>query len=250
MQRYVCLTLVGVTWLLVGCATEKATPAPATSGAEATAIYFVEHEPDGEPARTRMIVTPKYLRIDGGDAGGTNFLLYDRAARTIYNVSADDRLILVLPPQSVAPHTGRLQHRIEREATEVPAVDGKKVRHYRLLTNDEVCYDLYAADGLLPQAVTALREYRESLAGEHARALAFTPQEMQTPCDVANNVYLPARHLAHGFPVRAEERTGRLSGQVRTIELVDYQVGFAAEPSLFQLPSDYRRMTLQEFRER
>lgn len=239
--------LVGLTLGLVGCATDKA--APASSAAGATAIYFVEHEPDEEPVRTRMIVTANYLRIDGGDADA-NFLLYDRAARTIYNISTDDRLILVLPPQSVAPDTGRLQHRIEREATEVPAVDGKKVRHYRLLTNDQLCYDLYAADGLLPQAVTALREYRESLAGEHARALAFTPQEMQTPCDVANNVYLPARHLAHGFPVRAEERTGRLSGQVRTIELVDYQVGFAAEASLFQLPADYRRMTLQEFRER
>lgn len=246
MPRTVWLALVSVTLgLLAGCATKG--PTPAASGA--TAIYFAEHEPDEEPTRTRMIVTPQYVRIDGDDAGA-NFLLYDRAARTIYNVSADDRLILILPPQAVAPDTGGLQHRIEREATEVPAVGGKKVRRYRLLTNDQLCYDLYAADGLLPEVVTALREYRQSLAGEHARALAFTPKEMQTPCDVANNVYLPARHLAHGFPVRTEERTGRLSGQVRTTELVDYQVGFAAAPALFQLPADYRRMTLQEFRER
>lgn len=232
--------LLGV-WLLGGCATSPP--------AGATAIYLIEREPDDEPTRTRMIVTSQYLRIDGGQVA-SNFLLYDRAARTIYNVSVDDKLVLVIPPQAIAPAGRAFAHQIERESADVPAVGGKTVRHYRLLTDSELCYDLYAADGLLPEAVTALREYRQSLAGEHAQALIYTPQELQTPCDLANNVYLPARHLAHGFPIRLEERTGRFRGEVRTTELADYEEGFVADAALFQLPAGYRQMTIQELRER
>lgn len=224
-----------------GCAR---TPVPAG----ATAVYIVEHEPDFEPVRTRMIVTPQFLRIDDGRDGG-DFLLYHRGERTIYNVAASDTLIIVIAPQTVKAAPIPLEHRIEPDAAEAPAVGGKTVRHYRLLTNRDTCYDLYAADGLLPEVVTALREYRESLAGEHAQALAFTPKEMQTPCDLANNIYAPARHLAHGFPIRMDESTGPDGARVRTTELLDYKQGFAADEALFRLP-EYRRITIQELRRR
>lgn len=235
------LALVAVAAMTTGCAQP-----PAQAGA--TAVYLIEREPDFEPTRTRMIVTPQFLRIDDGRDGG-DFLLYHRGERIIYNVSASDALILVIGPQAVAAAPVALEHRIEPDGAGAPNVSGKKVRHYRLLTNSETCYDLYAADGLLPEVVTALREYRESLAGEHAQALAFTPKEMQTPCDLANNIYAPARHLAHGFPIRVDETSGRDQTRVRTTELLDYQQGFAANDGLFQLP-DYRRMTIQELRRR
>lgn len=225
----------------VGCARPPTAPG-------ATAVYMVEHEADFEPTRTRLIVTPEFLRIDDGRDGG-DFLLYHRGERTIYNVSAADALILVMAPQAIGAAPVALEHDIQRENDAAPDVGGKKVRHYRLLTNRNVCYDLYAAEGLLPEVVAALREYRESLAGEHAQALAFTPKEMQTPCDLANNIYAPARHLAHGFPIRAAERNGRDATRVRTTELLDYQQGFAADAALFRLPG-YRRMTLQELRRR
>lgn len=219
---------------------------PVSAGA--TAVYFVEQEPDFEPMRTRMIVTPQFLRIDDGRDSG-DFLLYHRGERTIYNVSASDALILIIAPQAIGAAPTALEHRIERDAASAPDVGGKKVRRYRLFTNSDACYDLYAAEGLLPEVVAALREYREALAGEHAQALAFTPADMQTPCDLANNIYAPARHLAHGFPIRLDETSGRGRGGVRTTELVDYQQGFAADDALFRLPS-YRRMTIQELRRR
>ena len=242
MLRTVCLVaLAAIVAMTIGCARP---PAPAG----ASVVYLVEHEPDLEPARTRMIVTPQFLRIDdGGDRG--DFLLYHRGERTIYNVSVSDALILVIGPQTVGTAPRALDHRIERGGADAPDVGGKKVRHYRLITNGETCYDLYAAEGLLPEVVAALREYRESLAGEHAAALLFTPSEMQTSCDLANNVYAPARHLAHGFPIRADETNGRDRNRVRTTELLDYQQGFAADDALFRLP-DYRRLTIQELRRR
>lgn len=211
------------------------------------ALYFVEQEEGGEASRTRMLITSEYLRIDdGADAG--DFLLFRRADKTIYSVNTVDGVVLEIAHQQVPAADAGLRHEVQRqEGDGLPEVAGRKVAHYRLFTNGQLCYELYAVEGLLPDAVSALREYRESLAGEQAAALPFTPKEMQSPCDLANNIYLPARHLAHGFPIRLMETT-RNPIRVRITELIDYKTGLAIEPALFAVPASYRRMTIQELR--
>lgn len=95
--------------------------------------------------------------------------------------------------------------------------------------------------------VAALREYREVLALEQQAALAFTPRDVQSPCDLANHVYAPARHLAHGFPVRLVEPRGR---ERRVTELTDYKTEFVADARLFELPASFPRMNLRELQTR
>jgi hypothetical protein len=184
------------------------------------------------------------LRIDDGQAA-QDFLLFDRKDKTIYSVSALDRSILIIkraaPPARPAV---TLKDEVVEEPDRVPPIDGRKVRHYRLLTNGKLCYDLYAAEGLAPQAVAAWREYRESLASEQARTLAWTPPEMQTPCMLANNVYTPARFLAHGLPVRYVDAAGKLG------ELVDYQQNAPIEATLFDLPAAFPHVAIEELRRR
>ncbi|BAU47307.1 hypothetical protein SVA_0728 [Sulfurifustis variabilis] len=235
------------TAFLAACALAACTHAAGPE--KGTALYFVEEEEGTEAGGTRMLITREYLRIDDGvDAG--DFLLYQRADKTIYSVNAADGLVLVIGHQPVKSAATGLTHDVQRRNGEpIPDVAGRKVVHYRLLTNGQLCYDLYAAEGLLPDAVAALAEYRESLAGEQAVALASTPKEMQSPCDLANNVYLPARHLAHGFPIRLTETT-RNPVRTRTTELVDYKTGLAIDPELFRVPQGYRRLTIQELRAR
>lgn len=216
----------------------------------AVAVYFVEHERGDPPARTRMVITRDFVRIDDGREN-SDFVLYDRAQRVIHNVNAADSSILVIGAHGVnRPPPLRLKHNIERDNVGAPDVGGKPVMHYRLRTNGQLCYELYAADDLLPEALAALREYREALAREHAAALAFTPRDLQTPCDLANNVYAPTRHLAHGFPIRIVETDGRTRGRERITELVDYDTEFEAGPALFRLPESYTRRTIQELRGR
>ncbi len=65
---------------------------------------------------------------------------------------------------------------------------------------------------------------------------------MQSPCDLANNVFLPVRHLEHGFPVRLADMTGR------TMELVDYKTDFRATAGMLKLPEGYRRGSIEELR--
>lgn len=235
--------------LVLLCALCACTPPPAPP-VPATVLYFAESDGPDSSTPIRMTVTPKFLRIDAGGPA-EDFLLYDRAARTIYNVSSADRLVLVIGPRaSPGGAPPRLQHRIKRESTAFPAIDGKPVTRYRLLTNGRLCYDLYAAEGLLPDAVGALREYREALAGQHAAAIGFTPNDVKEPCDLANHIYVPTRHLAHGFPVRLVEIDGRDPKRRRITELTDYRTDVAAAPGLFEVPGSFRRMTLDALRSR
>jgi len=218
---------------LVSC-TEPSTPA--------AVLYFVEHEPGGEPYRTRMIVTAGFLRMDDGQ-DSRDFLLFDRADGSIYNVSSADKQVLVIRPRPVElKPPAKFTHRVVTDTAAFPAIEGRKVTHYELLTNEMRCYDLYAADGLLPGALVALREYRLILAGQQALTAAATPPEMQSACDLANNVFLPVRHLEHGFPVRLADMTGR------TMELVDYKTDFRATADMLKLPAEYKRLTLEELR--
>jgi hypothetical protein len=230
------LTGAVIVLLLVACQeTPRTTPA--------TALYLVEQEPGDEAYRTRMLVTPEYLRIDDGRADG-DFTLYVRRDRTIYSVTAGDKLVLTIKPEPRRPEPPiRLEHRAVREKDEAPSVGGKAVVRWRLLTNGATCYDIHAADGLLPPAVAALREFIETLSWDQARSLAYTPKEMQSPCHLANNVFAATRYLDHGLPVRRVDMTGRVS------ELVDYQEGFEADPSLFTLPESFRQVDIKELRQ-
>jgi hypothetical protein len=233
MRRILAVVTIAV--LVAGCE-----PAPRTL--PATVLYFVEQEPGEEAYRTRMLITAGHVRIDDGRPDG-DYTLYARRDRVIYSVTAGDKMVLTIRPGPDKPPSPiRLEHRAVRERGEAPPVGGKAVVRWRLLTNDKTCYDIHAADGLLPQAVTALREFIETLARDQAGTLAHTPKEMQTPCHLANNVFAAARYLDHGLPVRRADMTGRVS------ELVDYREEFAAEPALFTLPESFRRVDIRELR--
>ena len=205
-------------------------------------LSFTESSPEGESYPVRMLVNDQFLRIEDGDSRD-GFILFDRNAKTVYSVSHMDKTTLVLRAQAVkldAPKT--FVHKVERDAEKVPDVGGKTVSHRRLFTNDELCFDVYAADGLLPEAVEALREYHRALAGEQAIMQASVPSGFQSACDLAEFVFLPARHLEFGFPVRQISRAGVMR------QLVDFKVGVPVEKGLFDIPAEYKQITPSEVR--
>ena len=220
-------------FLMVGC-TGKPTGA--------TFLSFSESSPDGSTYPVRMLVNDRFLRIEDGDVRD-GFILFDRRAGTVYSVSHVDKTTLVLRAQTIkldAPKA--FVHKVERDAEKVPEVGGKTVSHRRLFTNGELCFEVYAADGLLPNALAALREYHRTLAGEQAAMQASVPSGFQSACDLADFVFLPARHLEFGFPVRQISRAGV------TRQLVDFKVGVPVEKGLFDIPADYKQITPSEVR--
>lgn len=236
MQSKLAVMIVVTTVALTttGCAT--LTP-PAD-----TLLNFTEQDRGGTPYATRMLVSQDYLRIDdvrpeeGENAG---FVLLDRKARTVYSVSPGDKTILMIKPLPIAlqrPESFALS--VERDKESIPKVDGKKVVHYRLLTEREPCMEVYAAAGLLPQVVTALREYLEILAGEQAQTEMHILKIERSLCDLADLVFAPARYLDHGFPVRQVSHNGHAR------QLVDYKIDAVLEDGWYTLPQDYRRYSI------
>jgi hypothetical protein len=220
------------TWLTLGVAACAATPT-------ADILSFTESGPDGEQP-VRMLVSDRYLRIDDG-SGRDGYILFDRGARTVYSVSHPGKTTMVLPARAVtlaAP--ARFVHTSERIPESLPAVDGRPVSHYRLQTNGERCFEVYAVEGLLPRALAVLREYHEALAGEQALAQAHIPAAYQSACDLADLVFQPARHLAYGFPVR------QVNHQGVTRQLLNYKSGAPLDRGVFALPEDYRQIRPSE----
>jgi hypothetical protein len=209
---------------------------------DATIVYFDEQEGSNEPYRTRMIVTPAYIRFDDDDDNG-DFVLYDRKQRVIYSTNSMDKRTLVIrwkDSQLAMPEN--ISNRDEKLKETVPSVGGRVVSHYRLHTNDSLCYDLYAAEGLLPDAVAAMSEFAQTLSVEHAAFLQAAPQPGASPCDRVNNVYKPARYLKFGFPIHARDYLGRAR------LLADYKTGQKVSAELFVLPKDYQQFTTEEIR--
>jgi hypothetical protein len=228
-------SLIAVLLLLAACSN----PPPDTYF-----LSFTETEPGGEPYPVRMLVTGKFLRIEDGDGQG-GFILFDRAARTVYSVNHAARTTLVLGgrPVALAPPR-KFEHRTERDNTTLPEIGGHPVAHYRLLTNGELCFEVYAAEGLMPSVVAALREYHAALAGEQAAMQVSVPAAFQSACDLADYVFLPTRHLAQGFPVRQVNRAGVIR------QLTDFKTGIPVEARLLELPADYRQLSPAEVRKK
>jgi hypothetical protein len=225
MKRTLFLLLTAVT--LTAC-TDK----PSAT----TFLSFMESGPEGDNP-VRMLVNDKFLRIEDGDSPD-GFIVFDRATRTIYSVSHAEKTTLVVHAQPVTLAMPKpFENKIEQEKESLPAVDGKTVTHYRLVTNRQRCFDVYAADGLLPEVVTALREYHETLAGEQAAMQANMPAGMQSACDLADQVFYPARYLDRGFPVRQVNFAGV------TRQLISYKRAVPVEKGIFDVPKDYKQIS-------
>ena len=198
-------------------------------------LSFTESS-SGSEYPVRMLVNDQYLRIEDGDSPD-GYILFDRHAQTIYSVShvAKTTLVLHTKPVSLA-RPAKFENKVNQEKEALPMVDGRSVVHYQLFSNGQRCFDVYAADGLLPEAVQALREYHETLAGEQAAMQKNIPAEMQSACDLADQIFLPTRYLAHGFPVRQVN----LNGVTR--QLISFKRDVPVQPGIFDLPKDYKQI--------
>ena len=232
--RIISLSVVLVSTLVV--------PVSAIASLKATVVQLKVTDVDAQQYSSRLIVTPDFLRFDDGNDEG-DFLLFDRKKKMIYNTSAQDQTILVIHNQEVAlPNKSDWTHTVDTDNKNSPAVGGKAVKHWVLLTNNVVCYDLYAARDLLPEVTSALSEYRQVLATQQAEIYVRTLERKRDVCDLANNVYLPDRYLKHGFPIKYRDRDGR--GE----ELVGYKEEVAIKPGLFKLPAGFKEYSISEMR--
>ena len=210
-------------------------PLAASAGnLETTELIFEEREPVvPEAYLTRMLLTDDFLRMDdGGD--DDDYLLYDRNAGKIYSVNHEDRRVVVVEPAARSirePEAYRHETRVI--PAELPAIGGREVLQVQHYTNDVLCFEVYAAEGLLIDAVDALAGFAQTLAYQHAATIADIPAEFQSACDLVNNIYQPARYLSKGFPVRQRDYLGR------SRVLQSFRENIKKDEQLFVIPDNY-----------
>ncbi|MHB8255447.1 MAG: hypothetical protein ACYDEV_17605 [Acidiferrobacter sp.] len=232
IRTLVGLGLVGGLIVLASCA---------KSGPHATILFMKERELGGPVFPTRIIVNRRYVRIDP-DTGVGNYILFDRKLRVIYSVNASDRTILVIRNHAVTLARPATLTNVVKRGHSHGLFLGHKLVHYRLFTDGQQCYDIEAAQHLLPHVVLALTAYADTLAGEQAITAENTPAGLETSCDLANNVFYPGREYAQGFPVRM------VDAEKNEKVLVSFKRDVRVKRSLFVLPAHYVQYSPGEVR--
>ena len=241
------VSLVLITMLLLGCnqqqdATEQKTLVPESG---VTLLNFVEQERGVEPYPTRLIVTEQFLRFDDGE-DSADFVLLDRNKDVIYSVNSSEGTVMAVHKKKIEiqpPFKLELTHEQLDDLKGAPDIEGIQPRHILFSANSEQCYEVIAVPGLLPDVVTALQEFTDLLASDSKVTFNTLPADLQKPCDISMNTFAAGRHLAFGFPIQEWSANG--SGRA----LVDYQLDYEPDESMFILPADYNHFTVQEFRE-
>lgn len=236
MKKFVFYTLsfISMTFVLLACQQKP----------QSQLILFLENEEGIDPYQTRIMVTPDYMRFDDGGQS-TTFLLIDRKKKVAYSVNHDMQTTMRVERQDVevAPPI-ELNFTVKEvdDFKDAPKINNNQPKHRQLLTNDQVCLDVISVDGLMPEAVAALKEYHQLLAADSAITFNIMPADMHDPCTISMSTFAPTRHLEYGFPIQEWK-----PGYARSLET--YDENYQVDPKLLKLPENYFNYSIQEFRE-
>jgi len=244
LKKFTGLLLAIGILLIAGC--NKNEPPKVTVPASGSILLnFVEYEKNVEPYPTRVVVTPEFMRFDDGE-GSLDFILFDRQKSIIYSVNSTDRTVLAVEQQNMdikPPFELKLTQQNLGGMQGAPQIDGKQPQHYQFSANGEVCFDAILVPGLMPDVVKAMQAFDNLLASDSKVTFSMIPADLHNACDMAMSTFAPGRHLAYGFPIQEWSK----AGDGRT--LVDYQLDYQPDMSLFVLPTEYQHFTIQDFRE-
>ena len=212
---------------------------PAAGQVTVTILDFTEVEQGTEPYKTRMLVGERYLRVDEGD-GSEGYVLFDRQKKRIFSVVKENESIMVVDPSDpLQPMPDDLTIRADKQVLDdMPSISGVQPSYYQFYANDTLCYHLVAADGLLPGVTSILMDYQSVLAAQQQQSLQYTPQELQTPCFLANFIYAPTLYITKGFPIEQWD----IAGYRRSLEEIRENV--SVDEALFSLPDEYQYFSI------
>ncbi|MCK4742791.1 MAG: membrane lipoprotein lipid attachment site-containing protein [Sulfuriflexus sp.] len=215
---------------------------PATKKASTRiALVYRVQEPGVDPYESRIIVTDEFIRLDDNN-DGREFVLVNRKDKIVYSVSEANDNILVVKHRPVDLKSPiELYPEIVRKPDEnAPQIDGRDLVHYVFKINGEACQDATIAEGLLTEATTAIAEYRQILAGQHAITFQSTPADLQNACDMSMHIFQPDRYLKFGLPIEERDYTGYQRS------LIDFDDDYEVNPALFILPAEFEQFSIDE----
>lgn len=221
MQRYILL-------LLISCTVS----APVLAGSPGTVFFYEEMETGTERFPVRYLVNPNFLRVDNGQ-DADDFILFDRRQRIVYSINHADQTILVIESQPWKlinfEFTREEKQRVLEQA---PRLFDQVVTNYQLIAGGDICADIQLVPNLFEPELQVFKAYQEVLSGQQVKSLSHTPEDMQSPCFLADQIYNTGRQYELGLPV--QEWHSR--GYIRILK--DYKQR-SLDEGLFVLPQGY-----------
>lgn len=208
--------------------------------APGTLLIMTERHEGEPPFTTRIFVNEGYLHMSD-TRSPADYMVFNRTEQTIYNVTADDKTILVIKNKPVNVESPiELDYQEESQpSAAIPKVGGKQATHYQYTANGKHCYDaVVMPEDFMPDVLAAMREFRNVLAGEHATTVDRTPKEFLDACDLSLNIFHATQHMDHGLPIREWDRHGYQRF------LKDYRENLPASEGTFDLPKDFQRYSV------
>jgi len=214
-----------------------------------TLVLFMEQEKGVDPYQTRMIITKNFVRVDDGE-GAKSFVLFDRNKKVVYSINPEEKTIMAVHEKKTE-NGMKIEPPFKLEQSfkempvmkDAPAIDGMHAKHYQLLTNNQVCYDVVAIKGLMPGVVTALTEFHKHLALDSLQTFNNITADLHNACDMSMTTFAPARQFQFGFPIQ------EWGNHEYARSLIDYKTNYKAAPTLFDFPQGYKHYSVQELRE-
>lgn len=217
---------------------------PADQASQHLMLVFGDQEEGVDPYKTRILVTPDFMRFDDGE-GAVDYLVFDRRKKAIYSVVQDSKSVTVITSEKQEvqpPFALKLSNKKIADMQDAPTMEGTRPQHHVFMSGEEICYEVLSVPDFLPAFIEAMQEFNTVLAYDSAMTLSNLPADMQNGCSLAKSIFAPNRHFKVGFPLQLWSPDGSSS------VLLDFKRDHKADKTLFEIPASYSRLNIQEIR--
>jgi len=196
-------------------------------------LFYDEVEQGAGSQNMRYIINNQYLRIDNGD-DKADFILFDVSKSNIYSVNHEDQTILKIENNVwVKP---AFDFKVSTElsvASDAPKIQNKTVYTHQVGANGNTCTKVFLIKDTYADEMKVLHKYQQVLSGQQVKTLKNTPEELQTPCFLIDQVYHSGDYYKIGLPVQISYSRDYVKF------LKDYKK-MEFDEDLFKLPESYK----------
>jgi hypothetical protein len=229
-------------YIALSALTSLSAPAGANESKHAVKLLYQEQEEGVDPYIVTFTVTSDYLRIDD-ESDNSGYIVFDINKNTIYSVSHFDKSVFVIEQHPETKLDPGLDIDIEyRVIDNAPTISGKQVYNYRVQAiageQGDICMDIQLVPGLLPEVSKSLQSFQKIISGQNIKSLEKTPEEYQTPCYLADQVYNQGDYYRKGLPVHEWHSNNKMRF------LMNFE-DVEADPAIFNIPVEYRQYSLK-----
>jgi len=196
-------------------------------------LFYDEIEQGAGSQTMRYIINNQFLRIDNGD-DKADFILFDVNKSNIYSVNHDDQTILKIENNTWAQPEFDFKVTTNLSAVnDAPKIQNKTVYTYQVNANKKTCTKVFLIKDTYMDEMKILHQYQQVLSGQQVKTLKNTPEELQTPCFLIDQVYHSGGYYKVGLPVQ-------ISYSREYVKFLKDYKKMEFDAALFKLPESYK----------